>query len=318
MYRTRNTETHLVAKDIWQKAVDLSANVHGLRNDIMTSLTPMLPQLVSLQSQTSEDATRLRAALAVTQDIGHETIAGITSQESTLQMMMSKLDNLELSIDARPAAAQGGLSAKNPSRLRNGKIKSKMAPLQIDEVLDAIAGSLKEVLLIALFTLPAFHRLLRSMFAMIRDPSWLLRDNIYLQDALGRELSLPYEHFRHWPMVAARLEVAFKGLPGEKRVIDNDYILFSRGTKQLLSKQEAWQVEPGSRITMSVNHDQWIFPECFSCKKHHAILFEGSWCACCVRKAYGTKQSGKLQNGIVPCRMRLTLQRISEGRCGYF
>ncbi|GAB7359264.1 hypothetical protein MBLNU230_g5921t1 [Neophaeotheca triangularis] len=251
---TRNTETHLVAKDIWQKTVDLSANVHGLRNNIMTSLTPMLPQLVSLQSQISEDATRLRAALAVTQDIGHETIAGIASQESTLQMMMSKLDNLQLSIDARPTTTPGDMCANSPGRVPGRMTKSKKTPLTVDEVLDAIASSLKELLLIILFAVPVFHKCLKTFTAIVRDPSWLLLDNVHLEDAIGRKLSLPYEHFRHWPVVEARLNVALKDSPGEALVRSNYFCFINLANEDIIPASSVWEtlVERGMRLAMSM------------------------------------------------------------------
>ncbi len=64
-------------------------------------------------------------------------------------------------------------------------------------------------------------------------PTTLLSGNITLVDVLGKKMGLSYSDFRHWPVFEAMLHVAFKGLPGERRVQRERYYIIEQGGKIL-------------------------------------------------------------------------------------
>ena len=98
----------------------------------------------------------------------------------------------------------------------------------------------------------------------------LLDGNITLVDALNRELSLPYEHFRHWPVVLARLQCEFIGLPGESYIAKRRFGLFRAAKKpenEVMIPFDQWErsVFPGNRVVMSIDVDQFDPNQCPSC-----------------------------------------------------
>jgi hypothetical protein len=112
--------------------------------------------------------------------------------------------------------------------------------------------------------------LVRSAKTIIRSPSMLLDSNITLVDALNRELSLPYEHFRHWPVVLARLQCEFIGLPGESYIAKKRFGLFRAAKKpenEVMIPFDRWErsVFPGNRVVMSIDVDQFDANQCPSC-----------------------------------------------------
>ncbi|KAK5128545.1 hypothetical protein LTR85_003216 [Meristemomyces frigidus] len=130
----------------------------------------------------------------------------------------------------------------------------------------------KLLLFIVCFYLPP-QQFIRSLMAMTRSVSLLLDNNIRVEDALGRTLSLPYEHFRYWPILEKRLEVSFRGLPGEAKVRRNEYQLMDfpvRGARTFrVLNAKSWEssVSAGSRVVMSIlfdrpKHIQRVCPGC--------------------------------------------------------
>ena len=116
----------------------------------------------------------------------------------------------------------------------------------------------------------SFREFIRSTRTFIRAPSMLLNSNITLVDALNRELSLPYEHFRYWPVVLARLQCEFVGFPGESYIAKKKFGLFRAAKKpqnEVMIPFDQWErsVFPGNRILMSIDVDHFDPNECPSC-----------------------------------------------------
>jgi hypothetical protein len=91
-------------------------------------------------------------------------------------------------------------------------------------------------------------------------PRLLLEDDIMLEDALGRVLSLPYQHFKFWPVVEARLRCEFAGTPGEALVLNEQFVpLF--GNRSTALNFDNWDkaVFPGARLCMAMmSHTTFI------------------------------------------------------------
>ena len=98
----------------------------------------------------------------------------------------------------------------------------------------------------------------------------LLDSNIMVVDALNRQFSLPYEHFRRWPLMLAHLQCEFKGLPGESHISRNKFGLFraaKRPQNEVMIPFEQWEnsVFPGDRFLMSIDIEQLNLNKCPSC-----------------------------------------------------
>ncbi|KAK5723100.1 hypothetical protein LTR17_013970 [Elasticomyces elasticus] len=96
------------------------------------------------------------------------------------------------------------------------------------ELANRVVTSERVLTILALYLWQLYH-FVRTMTNMPARPSFLLDSNIQIEDALGRSLSLPYEHFRYWPVLTARLEVAFDGCPGLLKVQRRRFAMFTIG-----------------------------------------------------------------------------------------
>ncbi|TKA67802.1 hypothetical protein B0A55_09925 [Friedmanniomyces simplex] len=116
--------------------------------------------------------------------------------------------------------------------------------------------------ILVLYLWQSLYQFVRAMSSIPMKPTFLLHTNIHVQDALGRSLNLPYEHFRHWPVMKARLEVAFAGCPGQINVQRSKFALFairsSKGTQtkaQLVLNAASWDegIRCGQKFVMSMS-----------------------------------------------------------------
>ena len=136
-----------------------------------------------------------------------------------------------------------------------------------------------------------FQSTLRTLTVISRLPSMLLSSNILFEDALGRVVSLPYEHFKHYPVshpfqkklkdsyfkvFLARLQCEFMGTPGEQRVVRNQFHIMLEPSNQYISNDTDWinLVKPRTKIMMSMIfervgfRERWwrAMPRCPQCK----------------------------------------------------
>jgi len=94
------------------------------------------------------------------------------------------------------------------------------------------------------------------------------QDSIFFVDVLGRNKALPYEYFRHWDVFESMLRCDFKGLPGERRVGQGDYILTNSQMQGLQIRKDDWDrtVFPETSVNMSVIMKTFILRE--TCPRH--------------------------------------------------
>jgi hypothetical protein len=140
---------------------------------------------------------------------------------------------------------------------------------------EMLTSSLNAVLLLLLWTSPAFRFRRRAMAKITPSPSSLLSSNITFVDALNREFQLQYEQFRYWPVVSAWLQCQFRGCPGALRISRGRFAIFKdmRSTgRAMMIPFDDWErtVGPGQRILMSMyigrqDHAQGHWPLRNSC-----------------------------------------------------
>jgi len=159
-------------------------------------------------------------------------------------------------------------------------------PTNMSSVLDMMSIWLSTMIMMLLMGSRSFQSFIRSGRKITRSPSMLLDSNIRMIDALNRELPLPYEHFRYWPVVLARLQCDFRGLPGESHIVNKQFGLFRTARKQqteVMIAFDHWErsVFPGDRLLMSIDVEQIDPNECPSCgctpKETHLMPVFSKW-----------------------------------------
>ena len=125
-------------------------------------------------------------------------------------------------------------------------------------------------LLVVFSIVSALQRLWKALTTISTSPSLLLEDNIRLEDALGRVLTLPYEHFRFWEVLEARLRCEFRDRPGESMVARHQYhIVNLMGCGDRVLTPKTWDrfIVPGAKLAMSMFYQHWkvashVCPRC--------------------------------------------------------
>ena len=150
------------------------------------------------------------------------------------------------------------------------------------ELLHALLSTISDRLLLLLSVLPGIQEIIFSLMMIARAPRLLLRDNIYIEDALGRSMVLSYSDFQYWEVLQARLQVAFTGVPGEFKVKTNQFELVDlrAGSNQVLNRNN-WErlIAPGSRLAMSIllQHLSSHRGICPRCGLTMATAFADTW-----------------------------------------
>lgn len=199
----------------------------------------------------------------------------------TLLDQMSSASLFSISKPMTPTDASPYIVAR-PVVESNDAHSNKKVALKIQQVLEALHKGIAHALFLFICLAPAFVRLFRFLTALPRGPTLLLQDNIRLEDALGRVLSLPYEHFRFWPMLQTRLECAFRDQPGEVKVAKNQFhIINLMGGGHRVFTKKTWErsVFPGAQLAMSMLFQNWSIPAhaCPRCDALSADEKDSSW-----------------------------------------
>jgi hypothetical protein len=123
--------------------------------------------------------------------------------------------------------------------------------------LGSLRHALHAILLFCLWLNPAVRLCLRSISTVSRSPAMLLDSNITFVDALNREFSLQYQHFRYWPVVSAWLRCQFRDCPGTLRIAHNRFAVFKEmkvSGRGVMIPFEEWEqmIRPGQRVLMSM------------------------------------------------------------------
>jgi hypothetical protein len=128
---------------------------------------------------------------------------------------------------------------------------------RVQRFLGTILTRLNALLVMLLLTIPAFQTFARTLATFIRSPSMLFDSNITFVDALNRDFTLPYQHFRYWPVVSAWLQCQFQNCPGAMFISRKRFAIFkdmSSSSRGIMIPFDQWErtVSPGNRVLMSI------------------------------------------------------------------
>ena len=258
--------------DVKQLLADVNSLKAYLYDEVATD--QHVAAIVSLLDQKSSHAQRERAQiLSVAQDTqacSAEILRMMALQERFLLDSFRRPDTVQnqttllSDVDAKPLRRHTSTLEDNhlyhiqkTKRAITDVDRQGQVPEQVLAFVEAVSRGLTEVILILLTLLPAFQRVLRTLSAISRAPKMLMRNNIYFEDCLGRTVTLPFEHFRFWPVFQARLNCEFRGLPGERSVKRRRFEMIRVRADDrsigVISPVE-WEslIMPGSRVTMSM------------------------------------------------------------------
>jgi hypothetical protein len=98
----------------------------------------------------------------------------------------------------------------------------------------------------------------------------LLTNNIVFEDALGRMMSLPFEHFRHYSVFVERLKCEFNGLRRQRDIERNNFALFDATSSSHRIMAQNWDraVRPRTKVAMAIVVGSSFYDEesCPRCK----------------------------------------------------
>ncbi|KAK3069836.1 hypothetical protein LTR53_011518 [Teratosphaeriaceae sp. CCFEE 6253] len=159
------------------------------------------------------------------------------------------------------------------------------------ELLDVFRQDFICFLLVLLDLISVVPRVMRTLASLPRSPMLLLEENIRLEDALGRVLSLPYEHFRFWPVLHARLQAEFRDRPGETMVARNEFHIINLAAKgDRVLTRDVWDrsVVPGAQLAMSMlfRDRQTTRQSCPGCESVGNAISHGRWITWRCRLTY--------------------------------
>jgi hypothetical protein len=165
-----------------------------------------------------------------------------------------------------------GIDSNSRPPRNNPSHAKRVSRLDLQSVRVIVREGTDAILRVCMSANMLFHTLLHASNVISRIPRLLAGDKITLVDALNRELSLEYDHFRHWPVLMARLQVQFRGLPGEEQIAKEKFVLLTRSShsgKSTIMSPGKWEnsVFPGCRVVMSMVVEQQSdqMKECLSC-----------------------------------------------------
>lgn len=283
---------HLDARIDTLSSAELSSNLTDFfevfHAQLQTSTLDLDPQFTSLQTKIAQHINMIQAGPRTTKSPVNTAL--FTTFRNDLSEMSDARETLvpqnalapQLALRGQPAnvpplgatITSSPCSSTDPQITKNSlSIVSYGTPgpdQAIKFILELIRIGVNGVMLRLLILLPFLRRILKTMKAIVATPTMLLRDNIWFEDALGRITSLPYAHFRHFPVFMTRLQCEFKGLPGERKIFRNEFIVFIPKQRNQVVKRKDWDrlVLPGSRLSMSfgIDRSRYATDSCPRCK----------------------------------------------------
>lgn len=152
-------------------------------------------------------------------------------------------------------------SGSLPEIQSNGITQSAQDTIRqsIQVTLSFFRAGVKALLLKLWIALPVIQHILRTLRALPLLVSTTISDSILFEDALGRIVHLPYVHFRHYAVFMARLRCEFKNVPGEQKVLLEQFRIFRRKRFDEFLTKDNWDsaVRPGSKVAMSILLDNY-------------------------------------------------------------
>ncbi|TKA65537.1 hypothetical protein B0A55_09865 [Friedmanniomyces simplex] len=208
-----------------------------------------------------------------------KTTAMAEQQDSMLAMTRALYARIEMSVARVEPDTVAGAERDNELRCTEAVVQQVRVPGERSAVpnrrapfplfpphpgmksgIDASVTTEQVISILVLYLWQSLYQFVRAMTSMPMRPTFLLDSNIQLQEALGRSLSLPYEHFRHWPVLLARLDVAFDVCPGQLKVLRSSFAIFTiskPGSERVVRRldESNWEtsVRQGDKLVMSMS-----------------------------------------------------------------
>ena len=250
-------------------AVGIAAEVNKLRSVVAAKVLSINLLLATQTSQTvSQIDTRVqkehkdlltrieehRSRLGLVHDAVHGVKKDII--EASLVARLDARKQLEMSAEMQNnMKALADNASQSVGLLQNlssttGLLRSSLVSLK------TVVGAFPVMLQHLLQTNVQIYQILLQLknSSICANPTTRLSSNIKFIDALGRPKELPYEWFCHWEPFEGFIRAEFKNVPGERKVMENQYHLVDMQRQGALIKPEDWNrsVFPGSKIQMSI------------------------------------------------------------------
>jgi hypothetical protein len=145
----------------------------------------------------------------------------------------------------------------------------------LDAFLRVLKRTVRKFLVRIILLWPMVRQVLQVYRRIPTMPTMLLTNNIVFEDALGRTMSLPFEHFRHYSVFVERLKCEFNGLPGQHDIERNNFALFDATTPSRRIMAQNWDrvVRPRTKVAMAIVvgssfYDEQSCPRCKTVAKY--------------------------------------------------
>jgi hypothetical protein len=251
----RNTQLDIIRKDIGNQmgCFDTKSSERVLRSiELLNSRIEdhFARSRISPAQNTALPSPVLRPCMPVDPGLlchDHNAMQRVEEQLATHTQLLQLLTERDL----RPQSSGSMLHENDNGMIRDCQRTIKQS---IEVMLSLFKAGVNALLLKLWIALPFVQHILRALRAPPLLVSVPIADFILFEDALGRIAHLPYLHFRHHAVFMARLRCEFKNVPGEKKVLLEQFRIFSQKHCNNFLTEDNWEhaVEPGSKIAMSI------------------------------------------------------------------
>jgi hypothetical protein len=225
------------------KLLDANVKEHLARSTISTTQNTAMPSPVFRPLIPADPRSSFQDSTAM-QRVEHQLAA-----QTRLLQRLEKRDMNPQSADPLPGIKSNGMIQSAQHTIRQS----------IQTMLSFFGAGVNALLMKLCIALPVIQHILRTLRVLPLLISIPISDSILFEDALGRIVHLPYVHFRHHAVFMARLRCEFKNVPGEQKVLLEQFRIFRRKRFDEFLTKDNWDsaVRPGSKIAMSIQLDSY-------------------------------------------------------------
>jgi hypothetical protein len=225
------------------KLLDSKVKEHLARSIISTTQNTAMPSPVFRPLIPADPRSSFQDNTAM-QRVEHQLAA-----QTRLLQRLEKRDMNPQSADPLPGIKSNGMIQSAQHTIRQS----------IQTMLSFFGAGVNALLMKLCIALPVIQHILRTLRVLPLLISIPISDSILFEDALGRIVHLPYVHFRHHAVFMARLRCEFKNVPGEQKVLLEQFRIFRRKCFDEFLTKDNWDsaVRPGSKIAMSIQLDSY-------------------------------------------------------------
>jgi hypothetical protein len=216
-------------------ATHTSESISRVEAQARVSHASLLASILELRSQAVETDVSLR--------ITQKTISRVAKEQARHEKILEDNAGILRNVSDAATATNTMVMSFRDLGVQLLQLVSTL-PQQVRESLDQVVRSNQEI-----------YTLVRDVHSsLLRSPVHDPLDTFRFVDVLGRSKTLPYQYFRHESVFRAFLEIEFRGLPGEKQVLDMQYLIMDVKRRHKPVPFDKWEqgVFPGAVLAMSV------------------------------------------------------------------